>query len=111
MPSIAANGFKALVVSAFFVAVLGGIWRGIASCGGYAWHGQAMLTVLAGAALSVVLFAPSHGPSLPRRALLAVAVVGTFFVVRALSAPFYPAFPGFGDYFRQVGIALSTGPC
>jgi hypothetical protein len=111
MPSITANGFKTLVASAFLIAALGGIWRGIASCGGYAWHSQAMLAALVVAALSVVVFTPSQGSSFPRRAFLAVAVIGTFFAVRALSAPFYPTFPGFGDYFRQVGMALSTGPC
>ena len=111
MPSISANGFKALVTSAFLVAALGGIWRGVASCGGYVWHGQAMFAVLAASALSVVLFVPSQRTPFQSRALLTVAVIGTFFVVRALSAPFYPAFPGFGDYFRQVGMALSAGPC
>jgi len=111
MPSITANGYKTLVTAAFLVAVLGGVWRGVASCGGYVWHSQAMLAALAFAVLSVVLLAPNQGPSFQRRAFLAVAVIGTFFAVRALSAPFYPAFPGFGDYFRQVGIALSTGPC
>jgi hypothetical protein len=111
MPNITANGFKALVASAFLVAAIGGIWRGIASCGGYVWHSQAMLAALVVVTLSVLLFAPSQGPSFPRRAILAFTVIGTFFAIRALSAPFYPAFPGFGDYFRQVGMALSTGPC
>ena len=111
MPSIIANGFKALVGTAFLVAVLGGVWRGVASCGGYVWHDQAMLAALAVAAASLLLFASTYAPSFPRRAFLAAAVIGTFFAVRALSAPFYPAFPGFGDYFRQVGVALSTEPC
>jgi len=111
MPSIIANGFKAIVAAAFLVAVLGGVWRGVASCGGYVWHSQAMFAALAVAALSVVLVAPTHAPSLPRRVLLAIAIIGTFFTVRALSAPFYPGFPGFGEYVRQVGVALSTGPC
>ncbi len=111
MPSITANGFRALVTTAFLVAVLGGIWRGIASCGGYVWHDQAMYAALALASLSLVVFAPSQGPSFLRRALLIVALIGTFFAVRALSAPFYPALPGFRDYFRLVGVALSTGPC
>jgi hypothetical protein len=111
MPSITANGFKALVAAAFVVAVLGGVWRGVASCGGYVWHGQAMLAALAVTAVSLLLFASNHAPPFPRRAFLAVAVIGTFFAVRALSAPFYPAFPGLNDYFRQVGVALSTGPC
>lgn len=111
MPTISANGFRALVTVAFLVAVLGGIWRGVASCGGYVWHSQAMAAALVVTALSLVLFASPHAPSFPRRAFLAVAVIGTFFAVRAMSAPFYPAFPGFGDYFRQAGLALSTGPC
>ena len=111
MPSITANGHKALVTAAILIAVLGGVWRGVASCGGYVWHDQAMLVALAFAALSVALFVPRQGASFLRRVLLAVAVIGTFFAVRALSAPFYPAFPGFGDYFRQVGMALSAGPC
>jgi len=111
MPSVTANGYRTLVTAAFLVALLGGVWRGVASCGGHVWHNQAMFAVLALAALSVALFAPSQGLSFRRRAFLAVAVIGTFFIARALSAPLYPAFPGFGDYFRQLGMALSTGPC
>ena len=111
MPSVTANGYRALIAAAFLVAVLGGIWRGIASCGGYAWHAQAMSVALAIASLSLVLYAPSRSPSLPRRALLAVAVVCTYFLARALSALLYPALPGPGDYFRQAGMALLSGPC
>lgn len=111
MPSITANGFKVLLASAFLVAALGGIWRGTASCGGYAWHSQAMLAALAFMAILVVLITPDQGQSLLRRTFLAIAVIGTFFVVRAFSTPLYPTFPGFGDYFRQVGVALLSGPC
>lgn len=111
MPSVTANRYRALVTAAFLIAVLAGVWRGFASCGGYAWHSQGMLAALAFAALMVALLPLSQGPSFLRRAFLAVAVLGTFFAARALSVPFYPFFPGFGDYFRQVGIALFTWSC
>ena len=111
MPSTFAKGFKALVAFAFLVAVLGGLWLGLASCGGYVWHHQLMQWTLVALSLALLLCPPRQAASLSRRALVALAVVGAFFLVRAFAAPFYPAFPGFGDYFRQVGLALFTGPC
>ena len=106
-----ANGFKALVVFAFLIAVLGGIWFGVFSCGGYVWHRQLMHWTLGALAVSLLLYPPRLAAPLTRRVLLALGLVGAFFLARALAAPLYPAFPGFGDYFRQVGLALFTGPC
>jgi multisubunit Na+/H+ antiporter MnhB subunit len=111
MPSIPANGFKTLVIFALLLAALGGVWFGLFSCGGYVWHHQLMHWTLGALAVALLLFPPRRAASLSRRAALALAVVGTFFVFHALAAPFYPAFPSFGDYFRQVGLALATGPC
>lgn len=111
MPSIPANGFKALTIFALLLAALGGVWFGLFSCGGYVWHHQLMHWTL-GALIAAMLFCPPRqAASLGRRATLALAVVGTFLIVRALTAPFYPVFPGVGDYFRQVGLAPATGPC
>lgn len=111
MPSIPAKGFKALVIFALLLAALGGVWFGLFSCGGYAWHHQLMHWTLVVLVLALLLFPPRRAASFGRRAALALAVIGTFFVVRALAAPFYPAFPGFGDYLQQVGLALTAGPC
>ncbi len=111
MQTTTAHGFRAVVAVAFVVAVLGGIWRGAAACGGYAWHDHVMFAALAASGLTLILFASNNAPDFRQRALLAAAVVGTFFAVRALASPFYPTLPGFGDYVRQVGLALSTGSC
>jgi hypothetical protein len=111
MPSISANGFKALAIFALLLATLGGIWFGLFSCGSYVWHHRVMHWTLGALVAALLLCPPRQAASTGHRAALALAVVGTFFVVRALTAPFYPALPGVGDYFRQVGLALATGPC
>jgi hypothetical protein len=111
MPSTPAIGFKALAFFAFLLAILGGLWFGLVSCGGYVWHKHLMQWTLAGLVLAFLLWPRSHSPNLARRALLSLAVVASFFVARALAAPFYPAFAGFGDYFQLVWLALFTGPC
>ncbi len=61
--------------------------------------------------MALLFCPPRKAVSLGSRALVALAVVGVFFLARAIAAPFYPAFPGFGAYFRQVGFALANGPC
>ena len=111
MPVLPANGYKLVVGTAFMVAVLGGIWRGVASCGGYAWHGQLMQWVLIASALFPLIYMPGRAPSLLRRLALSASILATFFLVQALAAPFYPSFSGFGDYIHRVGLALSYGPC
>jgi hypothetical protein len=70
-----------------------------------------MQWVLACLVLALLFWPRTHSPTFARKALYSLAVVGSFFVMRALAAPFYPAFPGFGDYFQLVWLALSTGPC
>ena len=111
MSDISAIGYKAFVGFALLVAVLGGVWFGLVACGGYAWHRWIMHGTLSALALVLLLLPPRHVASLSRRALLILGVFAAFVLVRAVAAPFYPVFPGFGDYFRLVGVALFTGPC
>jgi len=111
MPSIPANGFKALAILALLLGALGGVWSGLFSCGGYVWHQQLMHWTLGALVAALLLYPPREAASLSRRLAIALAVLGTFFVVQALAAPFYPSFPGIGDSFRQAGLALATGPC
>ncbi|GAA4871077.1 hypothetical protein [Luteimonas vadosa] len=111
MPRTSANGFKALVLVAFLAAIVGGVWLGLFSCGTYAWHKQAMLWMLLAFAVAILLWPRGRSPAIGRKSILSLAILGAFYFARALAAPFYPAPPDFGDYFRLVWLALATGPC
>jgi hypothetical protein len=106
-----ARSFKALVGAFYFIACLGGIWFGLFSCGGYAWHKQLMHWSLVVLATIVVAFPPWTWPATWRRLLLALGLFVAFYLSRAMTAPFYLGVGSLQDYVSQVLTAISYGPC
>ena len=91
------------------MAAIGGAYFGLFSCGGYAWHRQAFLGLLA--VVCGVTFAVARGALWVRVALLLLAGVA-YYLAQAALAPFYPGMPeSLGAYIRLFLSALEEGPC
>jgi hypothetical protein len=63
-----------LAASGYAFAVLSGVFLGIASCGGYAWHTVAAQATLAGFALLIVFFPPTRASGAIWRVVLGLGV-------------------------------------
>src|SRR5262245_50097909 len=98
---------RILNVAALAVAVLGGIFLGSFSCGGYAWHKPAFLGLLA-ACTGAALFYPASAPRpLAARIGLVVLVGLAYLVSQAAAAAFYPAAPGsWSDFATRFASSL-----
>lgn len=105
------KSFKALIACFYLIACLGGIWLGLFSCGGYAWHTQLMYWMLVVLATVVVAFPPWTWPATWRRLLLAIGLFVVFFLSEAMIAPLYLGADSLQDYVQKVFAALSYGPC
>jgi len=103
---------NALVWAAVTVVVVGAIYFGIASCGGYIWHKE-FFHLFAPALAVVAATAPSQVlQSRSRKAVFLGALAVGYLVIEAAVAPFYPGPPqslaGYASHFLQ---ALEFGPC
>ena len=99
-----------LLCSAF--VVVGALFFGIASCGGYTWHKE----VFHLASFTLFLLAvccPSTLLRKPRSKLVfALALPLSFLLVESAVAPFYPGPPAsITEYGALVLRALEFGPC
>lgn len=94
------------------VAVLGGVFLGLFSCGGYAWHKEALFWLLVGA-IAIAALVPLHRkrPVLSRVAVV-LGVPALFLTVQAATAPLYPALPASWSEFSRVFMStLEHSPC
>jgi hypothetical protein len=103
---------KALNASAFLVAHLGGVFFGLSSCGGHAWHKLAFFYVLAALTFAALLFPASVSrPFLARAGIVAVVCLG-FFLVEAVAGAFYPGSPNsWSQFWAGFRVNLAQGPC
>ncbi len=99
-------------IASVALAIAGGVYFGLFSCGGYIWHRQLYWGVFGLViALSVVFPPPSLSPILGRAVLLLLPPVLHRFAL-AGAAPFYPAMPtSTPQYFDQFWYAFKYGPC
>jgi hypothetical protein len=99
-------------VAAVTVAGLGGLFFGLASCGGYAWHDRFFFWLLTSLVLAALLFPSRLLRSWPRRLLFPLLVVLTYVLVEATAAPFYPFAPeSTSEFIRVFKRTLIDGPC
>ena len=99
-------------IAALVLAVAGGIYFGIASCGGYVWHKQAYFAALVVVSLGGLAVPLSQSHRLLSRALLIVGVVVGYFLSQAIAAPFYPSVPESWSMFISAFLrVLVSGPC
>ena len=102
---------NALSILALLGAFIAGAFTAF-SCGGYVWHSQLLLSLVAVfTVIPIALPGPALAP-LWRRLAFALVVPGTFFLVQALAAPFYPAAPTDLSHFMNTFLrTLERGPC
>jgi hypothetical protein len=99
-------------IAAIAIAILGGVFFGLFSCGGYLWHQWVFLAILS-AVVIIALLVPwrRKRPVLSRLTLL-IVVIGANGAALGLSAPFYPAPPiSIKDYGHRILLTLEYGAC
>lgn len=102
---------KPTYIAALFLGVIGGVYFGLFSCGGYAWHKQAFLTVFFGALLLGTALPPYSVRRIGVRVLAFLGIVTAFAVTEATTACFYPDSPTSWIQFRGEFIYhLENGP-
>ena len=103
---------NAWVWAAIGIVLIGAMFFGFASCGGYSWHKEAFRVLSAVAVIVAVVVPSSLLRTLMRKATFFLTLVIGFHLVEAAVAPFYPAPP---ESLRQYGAlfleSLEFGPC
>jgi hypothetical protein len=103
---------RTLNVSALTVAILGGVFFGLFSCGGYAWHKTAFSLVLAALTFLALWFPVSVSRPFLARAGLIVVVCLSFFIFEAIAGTFYPGPPeSWSEFWVGFRRNLVYGPC
>lgn len=98
--------------AAVLVALLGGVYFGAFSCGGYAWHKDAFLLVLAATVTAALLVPLRRERPVLSRLLVLIAIPVLFVMTQAAATPFTPAAPdSVGDFLRGFVLALERGSC
>jgi hypothetical protein len=102
-----------LAASGYTFAVLSGVFLGISSCGGYAWHTVAAQAALAGFALLIAFFPPTRASSAIWRVAFGLGVFVAWYFARALALPLDldSEVHSLSDYFSLVWMGLELGPC
>ncbi len=101
-----------LAVGALLFDCVGGVYFGLASCGGYAWHKTAFSWTLTGMAVLTLVMPSGILRTWRRRFCWPVILVLSFTVIQAVAATFYPAAPESpSDFFRVFKQTLIYGPC
>jgi hypothetical protein len=100
------------LVLSILLAIGGGVFFGLFSCGGYRWHSQAFIAVFSFSLLALITFQPAMPKDRAIRVILGAGAVALFFVVRAGASAFYPDAPGsWGEFFERFYLGLLYGPC
>jgi hypothetical protein len=102
-----------LQVGSVVFAILGGVFLGLFSCGGYVWHKQAIVAAIVLLTLAALCVRVSmRGCALWRSVGFVALVVGCFFVSQATAAPFYPNAPAsLSEFWQSFVRTLEYGPC
>jgi hypothetical protein len=99
-------------VTALVVAAIGGIFFGLFSCGGYSWHHELFMAIVVPVTLIAILAPGTILRSWQRRVIFPFALIITYVLFQAASAPFYPATPdSVTQYFKESLRTLEFGPC
>ncbi len=101
-----------LVLLSLAMAISGGVFFGLFSCGGYVWHIQAYW---AAALLFITLSITVKNQllnSIFAKLSFPVVFIILFWVVQSVAATFYPAAPeSIAEFIRSLLLTLEYGPC
>jgi NADH:ubiquinone oxidoreductase subunit H len=91
---------------------LSGMFFGLFSCGGYAWHSQLFYLVVALLLLATFINPASYISKLHTKFIFLIFVAVIYFVFEASASVFYPAPPeSLSEFFQSFWQGLEYGPC
>jgi hypothetical protein len=94
------------------VAVLGGIFFGLFSCGGHSWHGTAFFALLGICTAAALYFPVSPGRPLAARVGLVLLIFFGYLTSRAAAAAFYPSAPeSWSEFSSRFAASWFHGSC
>ena len=101
-----------LTTLSILTAILGGIFFGLFSCGGYVWHKELFNVVFCVLLITNFIFPPALFKKSFLRFLLIIIIVCLFIFVQAIASAFYPSFPEtWAEFFSEFINGLIFGPC
>jgi hypothetical protein len=93
-------------------AVVGGLYFGLFSCGGYVSHRQIFDLLFGAVVLAMVALPPRRLRRIHARLLLGGGAIATFVLSSAVASALYPAPPvSFGEFLHLTWVGLRDGPC
>jgi len=102
----------AATIAGIVLAVAGGMYFGLFSCGGFQWHKTAFPYVFIPVLLLILICRPYSMRHLLIRSLIVVTLCSSYTLVEASSAAFYPTNPGSAEEFWRLFLFhLENGPC
>jgi len=98
--------------SLLFSSIVGGAFLGYFSCGGYAWHEDAIHIVILGAVVLGLAFPIEALRKFWLRPAYPFIGIGFFVFFQGLTSAFYPRVPeSFEEFWKLFLIGLQYGPC
>ena len=103
---------KLAPISVIILAVVGGIFFGLFSCGGYLWHHQVFYALFVTALVVALLFPPKSLKNWKRKSSFIFVSIAGFILVRAIASAFYPAAPeSIEELIHSIWLGILYGPC
>src|SRR3990167_1098819 len=101
-----------LVLFTLILAVLGGIFFGLYSCGGYYWHIQVYWITALLFVISSIALKNQFLKTLTSKLLFQIIYLALFLASQSVAATFYPSAPeSFSEFIRNFLITVEYGPC
>lgn len=95
-----------------FSTIFGGAFLGCFSCGGYAWHEDAIHILILGAVLIGLILPIKALSKIWLRPIYLVIGIGLFIFFQGLTSAFYPRVPeNLEEFWNLFLIGLQYGPC
>ena len=100
------------VLSSIAMALASSLYLGLASCGAYLWHQQALYGINVAMYLAALASPGTLLPSRKHKFVFAISLPVVAVVLSAAAAPFYPSHPqSMTEYLATFLSALQFGAC
>ena len=95
-----------------FSSIIGGAFLGYFSCGGYAWHEDAIHISIISIVLLGLILPIEALKRLWLRPIYPLTGIGLFILFQSFTSAFYPRTPeNFEEFWKLFLIGLQYGPC